>query len=116
MWRTFWIIGGFKRNFDLIIIVQKICPKSNKCNRGVKVKKICTKAIKSAAKLAELDKYNLVDYPKYEEDFESMILGAFSQAQSKFFQNPLEKYTSEFIELSLMEGIQTRIPYSIKME
>ena len=73
-------------------------------------------AIKSAAKLAELDKYNLVDYPKYEEDFESMILGAFSQAQSKFFQNPLEKYTSEFIELSLMEGIQTRIPYSIKME
>ena len=73
-------------------------------------------AIKSAAKLAELDKYNLVDYPKYEEDFESMILGAFSQAQSKFFQNPLEKYTSEFIELSLIEGIQTRIPYSIKME
>ena len=73
-------------------------------------------AIESAAKLAELDKYNLVDYPKYEEDFESMILGAFSQAQSKFFQNPLEKYTSEFIELSLMEGIQTRIPYSIKME
>ena len=64
-------------------------------------------AIKSAAKLAELDKYNLVDYPKYEEDFESMILGAFSQAQSKLFQNPLEKYTSQFIELSLMEGIQT---------
>ena len=73
-------------------------------------------AIKSAAKLAELDKYNLVDYPKYEEDFESMILGAFAQAQSKLFENPLEKYTSEFIELSLMEGIQTRIPYSIKME
>jgi len=73
-------------------------------------------AIESAAKLAELDKYNLVDYPKYEEDFESMILGAFSQAQSKLFQHPLEKYTSEFIELSLMEGIQTRIPYSIKME
>ena len=73
-------------------------------------------AIKSAAKLAELEKYNLVDYPKYEEDFESMILGAFSQAQSKLFQHPLEKYTSEFIELSLMEGIQTRIPYSIKIE
>lgn len=73
-------------------------------------------AIESAAKLAKLDKYNLVDYPKYEEDFESMILGAFSQAKSELFQHPLEKYTSEFIELGLMEGILTRIPYSIKME
>ena len=45
-----------------------------------------------------------------------MLLGAFSQAQLKLLQHPLEKYTSEFIELGLMEGIQTRIPYSIKME
>ena len=73
-------------------------------------------AIAAAAELAELDKYNLVDYPKYEEDFESMLLGAFSQAQVKLFQHPLEKYTAEFIELSRLEGIQTRIPYSIKME
>ncbi len=73
-------------------------------------------AIAAAAELAELDKYNLVDYPKYEEDFESMLLGAFSQAQAKLLQHPLEKYTAEFIELSRLEGIQTRIPYSIKME
>ena len=73
-------------------------------------------AIAAAAELAELDKYNLVDYPKYEEDFESMLLGAFSQAQVKLFQHPLEKYTAEFIELSRLEGIQTLIPYSIKME
>ena len=73
-------------------------------------------AIAAAAELAELDKYNLVDYPKYEEDFESMLLGAFSQAQAKLLQHPLEKYSAEFIELSRLEGIQTRIPYSIKME
>ena len=73
-------------------------------------------AIAAAAELAELDKYNLVDYPKYEEDFESMLLGAFSQAQVKLLQHPLEKYSAEFIELSRLEGIQTRIPYSIKME
>ena len=30
---------------------------------------------------------------KYEEDFESMILGAFSQAQSKLFQNLLTYYS-----------------------
>ena len=46
-------------------------------------------AIAAAAELAELDKYNLVDYPKYEEDFESMLLGAFSQAQVKLFQHPI---------------------------
>jgi len=73
-------------------------------------------AITGAAELAKIDKYNLVDYPKYDDDFESMLLNAFSQAQTKLFQHPIEKYASDFIELSQLEGIQTRIPYSIKME
>ncbi|MDC0479332.1 signal peptide peptidase SppA [Flavobacteriaceae bacterium] len=73
-------------------------------------------AIIGAAELAKIDKYNLVDYPKYDDDFESMLLNAFSQAQTKLFQHPIEKYASDFIELSQLEGIQTRIPYSIKME
>ena len=73
-------------------------------------------AITGAAELAKIDKYNLVDYPKYDYDFESMLLNAFSQAQTKLFQHPIEKYASDFIELSQLEGIQTRIPYSIKME
>jgi protease-4 len=73
-------------------------------------------AITAAAELAGINKYNLVDYPKYDNDLESMILDAFSQAQTKLLQHPLEKYSSEFVELSQLEGIQTRIPYSIKME
>lgn len=73
-------------------------------------------AITAAAELAKIEKYNLVDYPKYDKDFESMLFGAFSQAQAKLLQHPFEKYTSEFIELSRLEGIQTRLPYSIKME
>ena len=73
-------------------------------------------AITGAAELAKIDKYNLVDYPKYDDDFESMLLNAFSQAQTKLFQHPIEKYASDFIKLSQLEGIQTRIPYSIKME
>jgi protease-4 len=73
-------------------------------------------AITAVAKLAEIDKYNLVEYPKYDKDFESMLMDAFSQAQTKLLQHPLKKYASEFIELSQLEGIQTRIPYSIKME
>jgi hypothetical protein len=45
-----------------------------------------------------------------------MFLDAFTKVKTKYFQNPIEKYASEFIELSQLEGIQTRIPYSIKME
>ena len=73
-------------------------------------------AIASAAELAKLKKYNLVDYPKFDDDLESILLGMFSKVKSKVFQHPLEKYASEFIELSKLEGIQTRIPYSIKMK
>ena len=73
-------------------------------------------AITSAAEMAELNKYNLVDYPKFDDDLESILLGMFSKVKSKVFQHPLEKYASEFIELSKLEGIQTRIPYSIKMK
>jgi len=73
-------------------------------------------AISAAAKLANLEQYNLVTYPKYEDEFERMFLDAFTKVKTKYFQNPIEKYASEFIELSQLEGIQTRIPYSIKME
>ena len=73
-------------------------------------------AIAAAADLAGVETYNLVDYPKYDDDLESILFNAFSEAKTKLFQHPLEKYTSEFIKLSQLEGIQTRIPYSIKME
>ena len=73
-------------------------------------------AISAAAELAGLKNYNLVDYPKYEDDLESIFLDIFTQVKIKLLQHPLEKYASEFIEISQLEGIQTRVPYSIKME
>ena len=73
-------------------------------------------AITAAAELANIKNYNLVDYPKYEENLESIFFDAFTQVKTKLLQHPLEKYASEFIELSQLEGIQTRVPYSIKME
>ena len=75
-----------------------------------------TEAIAAAAELADLSAFNLVDYPKYKDDLESMLFDTFSQVKSEFTEHPLEKYASEFIEFSQLEGIQTRIPYSIKME
>ena len=73
-------------------------------------------AITAAAELANIKNYNLVDYPKYEDNLESIFFDAFTQVKTKLLKHPLEKYASEFIELSQLEGIQTRVPYSIKME
>ena len=73
-------------------------------------------AIAAASELAGLKVYNLVDYPKYDDDLESILFNAFSKVKTKLLQHPFEKYTSEFVEISRLEGIQTRIPYSIKME
>ncbi len=73
-------------------------------------------AIAAASELAGLKVYNLVDYPKYDDGLESILFNAFSKIKTKILHHPLEKYTSEFAEISRLEGIQTRIPYSIKME
>ncbi len=73
-------------------------------------------AITAAAELANIKNYNLVDYPKYEDNLESIFFDAFTQVKTKLLQHPVEKYAPEFIELSQLEGIQTRVPYSIKIE
>ena len=73
-------------------------------------------AINTAAEMAGIKNFNIVDYPKYEDEFEQMLLDAFSFTQLKIFDNPIEKFTSEFFELSKMEGIQARIPFLINIE
>ena len=73
-------------------------------------------AIDSAAEMADIENFNIVDYPKYEDEFEQMLLDAFSFAQLKIFDNPIEKFTSEFFELSKVKGVQARIPFLINIE
>ena len=64
--------------------------------------------------MADIENFNIVDYPKHEDEFEQMLLDAF--AQLKIFDNPIEKFTSEFFEISKVEGIQARIPFLINIE
>jgi protease-4 len=73
-------------------------------------------AIDSAAEMADIENFNIVDYPKHEEEFGQMLLDAFSFAQLKIFDNPIEKFTSEFFELSKVKGVQARIPFLINIE
>ena len=73
-------------------------------------------AIDFAAGMANIENFNIVDYPKHEDEFEEMLLDAFSFTRLKIFDNPIEKFPSEFFELSMLEGIQARIPFLINIE
>ena len=73
-------------------------------------------AIKAAAKMAAIENYNIDSYPKYENEFEYIFLDALSFIPLKIFNHPIEKFASELIKLSEMEGIQAIIPFSINIE
>ena len=73
-------------------------------------------AIYVAAEIADIEKFNVVDYPKHEDEFEQMLLNALSFTRLKKIVHPIQKFTSEFIELSNVEGIQARIPFLINIE
>ena len=73
-------------------------------------------AIESAAALAEITTYNVVEFPKIKEDLGSMLSGVLPLIKSKIFYNPIEKFTSTYLDLNKLDGIQTRIPYHLKIE
>ena len=73
-------------------------------------------AIESAAALAEITTYNVVEFPKIEEDLGSMLSGVLPLIKTKIFYNPLEKFSSTYLDLNKLDGIQTRIPYHLKIE
>ena len=73
-------------------------------------------AIQATAEMAAIENYNIDSYPKYENEFEYIFLDALSFIRLKVFNHPIEKFASELIKLSEMEGIQAIIPFSINIE
>lgn len=73
-------------------------------------------AIQATAEMAAIENYNIDSYPKYENEFEYIFLDALSFIRLKIFNHPIEKFASELIKLSQMEGIQAIIPFSINIE
>ena len=73
-------------------------------------------AIQATAEMAAIENYNIDSYPKYENEFEYIFLDALSFIPLKIFNHPIEKFASELIKLSEMEGIQAIIPFSINIE
>ena len=73
-------------------------------------------AIKSAASLAEITTYNVIEFPKIKQDLGSMLSGVLPLIKTKIFNNPFEKFTSTYLVFNKLDGIQTRIPYHLKIE
>ena len=73
-------------------------------------------AIETTAEMAAVKNFNVVNYPKHEDEFEQMFLDALSFNRLKIFNHPIQKFASEFIELSMLKGIQARIPFFINIE
>ena len=73
-------------------------------------------AIQASAEMAAIENYNIDSYPKYENEFEYIFLDALSFIRLKILNHPIEKFASELIKLSEMEGIQAIIPFSINIE
>jgi len=73
-------------------------------------------AIESAASLAEITTYNVIEFPKIKQDLGSMLSGVLPLIKTKIFNNPLEKFTSTYLDFNKLDGIQTRIPYHLKIE
>ena len=73
-------------------------------------------AIESAASLAEITAYNIVEFPRIKEDLGSMLSGVLPLIKIKIFNNPLEKFTSTYLDFNKSDGIQARVPYHLKIE
>lgn len=73
-------------------------------------------AIEYSASMAEITAYNIVEFPKIKEDLGSMLSGVLPLIKIKIFNNPLEKFTSTYLDFNKLDGIQARVPYHLKIE
>ena len=72
-------------------------------------------AIQATAEMAAIENYNIDSYPKYENEFEHIFLDTLSFIRLKIFNHPIEKFASELMKLSEMEGIQAIIPFQLTL-
>ncbi|MCF8297593.1 MAG: signal peptide peptidase SppA [Saprospiraceae bacterium] len=75
-------------------------------------------AIKSAAELAKLENYKVVNLPKQVDPFVQMIKAIKGNTQTKLIKNELGEnyiYFEYLKSISQMDGIQARLPYNIEI-
>jgi protease-4 len=79
------------------------------------------KALAAAAKLAEIEEYNLVSYPKIEPEFEDFIsvMGPFSRLEEELLANYPKEISLFLTGLSGQENlarVELRLPYALEIK
>ncbi|MFD2597472.1 signal peptide peptidase SppA [Sphingobacterium corticis] len=75
-------------------------------------------AVKSAAKMAKLDKYKVSEYPRAKDPFESVFSSSKEKVKMWFMEDELGEhvhYVKELRKLMRNTGIQARIPYTVEI-
>jgi protease-4 len=73
-------------------------------------------AIEIAAEKADIEKYRIVEYPKFEDPLEKLLKSLTMEVRNRQLKNELGKYyiyIEELKELATSQNIQMRLPYSI---
>jgi len=76
------------------------------------------KSIELAAEAADLERYRTVGLPKLKDPFEQLMKNFTGQAKMSIIKETLGqeyKYYKKLQEVSKMQGIQARIPYSVEV-
>lgn len=78
-------------------------------------------ALAAAARLAEIEEYNLISYPKIEPEFEDFIsvMGPFSRLEEKLLTNYPKEISLFLTSLSGQENranVELRLPYTVEIK
>ena len=78
-------------------------------------------ALAAAARLAEIEEYNLISYPKIEPEFEDFIsvMGPFSRLEEKLLTNYPKEISLFLTRLSGQENhanVELRLPYTVEIK
>ena len=78
-------------------------------------------ALAAAARLAELDEYNLTSYPKIDPDFESIIfsMGSLARLEEKLLTNYAKEISLFLTSLSVKDNrpkVELRLPYTLEIK
>jgi protease-4 len=78
-----------------------------------------TTAIKGAASLAGIESYRLMEYPEAEDPYQKILTTLTGEMKMSMLRNELGSlsvYYNQIKEVSLLSGIQARLPYFIEIK
>lgn len=78
-------------------------------------------ALEAAARLAELEEYNLISYPKIEPEFDDLlsVMGPFGSIEEQLMENypkEIQAFLTTLINKTERPNIEIRLPYTVEIK